>query len=539
MSNKSKRVVKTAVAVVLIGAIGGGSYYVYSQSKIRQDKQTVAAAVFKNVSKTSKVTKGDITSVITTTGSVELEKTYNISVTTNQDISKVLVNVGDEVKEGQTLIEYDFDSDKESLEKNLKDAELSLKTSELNLENFNIPATEKEIASLENSIRSAEKNLKQVQIEIEESAKKIEDAKEDIESAKKDVETYSKFYEMGSISKQEYEKYTETYEKAIQNLEDLEKNTWTHEYSLASAEYQLSTAKQNLEEALNPTMDTSTQIKYEQQLLSIESAKLKIEDIEAQIEDLKATSESPIDGVVITKNVEDGEVATASKTLLQIADLSQLIVNATVSEYEASDIAVGQRVIITSDGITDKEYEGKITFINPLAMSNGSETVVNIEVSIDNSDSRLRPGYTVDLEIRTADAENVVTVPIASVLKETTEEGSKSYVYVVTEEETIKKTYITTGVSSDMYIEVMEGLEEGEEILATPTSTLEDGQTLESVPSAPMAENSQASEMNGMMMPDMMGGGMGDAQNSGFMQGIPAGGAGGNGGQPGGFGGGR
>jgi HlyD family secretion protein len=267
-------------------------------------------------------------------------------------------------------------------------------------------------------------------------------------------------------------------------------------------------------------MDTATQVKYEQQKLNIESAQIKIEDLESQIDDLKDVSTSPANGVIISKSVEDGDVAKASTALLKVADVTKLIVDAKVSEYEASQIVIGQTVKITSDGIADKVYNGKVISIEPTAATSGTEVVVPITVSIDNSDLRLRPGYTVDLEITTADAKGVLCVPIASILTEKSTENKK-YVFTVDENRNLKKAYVTTGVSSDMSIEIKTGLNEGDEVIASPSSSMKEGQSLDSLPSI-----SNSSK-----------GGTKNAQNSGFMQGVPAGNAGGGSGRQGGPGG--
>lgn len=519
--NKKKQIIKTVLILLIICGLGGGGYFTYSKYKQTQAKAAMAEKR-SSVNKTQKVTKSDISSIISTTGSVAAQKEYTISLTATQDISKVLVNVGDEVKEGQSLIEYDLDSSKESLEKNLRDAKLSLANAQLNLKTYNLPATDKEIAAFKNAISSAENALYKANLDLDNNTSKISDAKKDVETAKTDLDNNKKLYDIGAISKQDYDKSNDAYETAVKTLSDLQAQQKNYEHSITTAQYNLDKAKNDLDDAINPTMDTATEVKYEQQKLNIESAQIKIEDLQSQIDDLKDVSTSPANGVVISKSVEDGDVAKESTELLKVADVTKLIVDATVSEYEASQIVIGQNVKITSDGIADKIYTGKVISIDPTAASNGSEVVVPIEVSIDNSDSSLRPGYTVDLEITTADAKGVLCVPIASILTEASKSETKKYVFIVDQNKTLKKSYVTTGVSGDMNVEIKEGLNEGDEVIASPSSSLKEGQSLDSVPS--VSSSSKGENQN--------------AQNSGFMQGVPTGGPTGGGsrqGGPGGF----
>lgn len=519
-SNKRKKIIKTTAVIVVICVIGGAVYFKYSEANDAKAKAAISMAATSGT-QIEPVSRKDVSSMISATGNVEAEKIYSISLSTLQEISKVLVDVGDEVKEGQTLIEYDYLSSKEKLDKNLKDANISLKNAQLSLQTFNIPATEDEIAGFKNAIVVAEKAIYQSKLDLKENANKIEDAKKSIEDTQKDIEdakidldnaqrdidnaqrdldSNKQLYEIGAISQQDYEKAQTTYddkvkayndivkaqdskttahENAVRTLADLQSQTQTYEYNITTAEYNLEKANNDLKKGQTPTMDKETKIKYEQQQLQIQSNQIKIEDIQSEINDLTDVSTSPINGVIIEKNVEDGDVAKESTALLKLADVTKLKVSAKVSEFDASNIKLGQPVTMISDGIRDKIYTGKIIFIDPQAKEDTqggtAETGVSIGISIENSDESLKPGFSIDVEIVTGDSKDILSVPITSILSDA---QKQKYVFTVTPENTLKKSIIKTGVYGDMYVEVKEGLSENENVVSSPDSSMKEGDVI-------------------------------------------------------------
>lgn len=535
--NKRKKVIKIIATIVVVLAVGG--IVVTSYQKKAQKAKAAMAMNNPNALQVEAVKRQDLSSLISATGSVEAEKIYTISLSNNQEISKVIVNLGDKVTKGQTLIEYDYLSAKEKLDKNLEDANISLKNAELSLKSFNVPKTAAEISDLQNAIVTAEKNLYQAeldltnnktkiedgqkaiedaqkdieyaQIDIDNAQKEIDNAKKEVDNAKLDLDNNKQLLDIGAISEQDYKQYQTAYDNkvsvhdskvtaynnalkaydskvsakdtSVKNLEELKSQTKSFEYNIETAKYNVEKANRDLKEAKNPTMTNEEKIKYEQQKLQIESCKIKIADIQSQIDDLTDVSVSPIDGVIIEKNVEDGDIAKEAVALLKVADTSQLKVSATVSEYDASTIKLGQTVKITSDGIRDKIYTGKITFIDPQAKKSGDETGVTIDASIDNSDEKLKPGFSVDIEVTTAAASNALVVPITSIL---TGENLQKYIFTVTDGNKLKRVDVETGVYGDMYVEVKTNLAEGDSVISMPNASMKDGDIVEIASSNPM-----------------------------------------------------
>lgn len=526
-SNKRKKIVKILVTLVVVFAIGMIAFTTYSK-KANEKAQAAMSSANAEAMRREKVIRQDLSSIIEATGIVEAEKVYSISLSTIQEISKVLVDVGDKVVKDQKLIEYDYLSSKEKLDKQLADANISLKSAQLDLKSFNVPKTADEISDLENEVVNAEKDLYQAQLDLDENNNKIEEAKRtindaetaianaqkdieyaqtDIDTAQKDLDTAQKdldrnkeLLNIGAISQKEYDDVQKayddrqkayndalkayddkvqvkkdresSYDSALRDLPQLEAKTKTYEYNIETAKYKIEKAKRDVQDAKNPKMTNEEKINYDKQKLSIESAQIKIEDIQSQINDLTDFSLSPIDGIVIEKNVEDGDAVKESEVLMKVADTSKLKVRVKVSEYDASSIQLGQTVNMTSNGIRDKVYTGKVTFIDPSAVKDGDETSVTVDAIIENVDSDLKLGFNMDIQIITADASNTLVVPVTSIL---TDEQSQKYVFVVDDENKLKKSIITTGIYGDMYVEVLEGVTEGQEVLSTPNASMKEG----------------------------------------------------------------
>lgn len=240
---------------------------------------------------------------------------------------------------------------------------------------------------------------------------------------------------------------------------------------------------------------------------SLRNAEISLENQYENLDDYTITS--PIKGTIVDKNYNAGETTEANQVLCTIYDLSYLTMTLSVDELDIASIEVGQSVSIVADAVKDTTYTGTVTKVSVAGTSSGSATTYPVTIRIDETDGLL-PGMSVDATIELASAEDVLAIPSAALnrgdtvlvtaaangtlVESTTEDGEDYY-----------SVEVTTGVSGDDYIEIVSGLQEGDTVAYIPTS-------------------SSSGEM-GMMMGGMPGGGMGG--------GMPSGGGGGMGGGPG------
>lgn len=244
---------------------------------------------------------------------------------------------------------------------------------------------------------------------------------------------------------------------------------------------------------------------------SLRNAEISLENQYENLDDYTITS--PIKGTIVDKNYNAGETTEANQVLCTIYDLSYLTMTLSVDELDIASIEVGQSVSIVADAVEDTTYTGTVTKVSVAGTSSGSATTYPVTIRIDETDGLL-PGMSVDATIELASAEDVLAIPSAALnrgdtvlvtadspsaangtLVESTAEDGEDYYSVE----------VTTGVSGDDYIEIVSGLQEGDTVAYIPTS---------------------GSSENPFSMMGGMPGGMG-GMGGGMPSGMPSGGMGG------------
>ena len=231
---------------------------------------------------------------------------------------------------------------------------------------------------------------------------------------------------------------------------------------------------------------------YEQSLYNYQKAKSAFDSSKASLAKAErnlsyATITSPIDGVVISRDVEEGQTVASgfeTPTLFTIAaDLTQMQVVADVDEADIGDVEEGQRVSFTVDAYPNDVFEGKVTQIRLGSTSSSSSTtttttVVTYEVVISahNPDLKLKPRLTANITIYTLDKQGVLSVP-AKALRFTPAVplvGSNAVVKdcegehkVWTREgDTFTAHPVSIGISNGIVTEITGGINEGTQIVS-------------------------------------------------------------------------
>lgn len=202
------------------------------------------------------------------------------------------------------------------------------------------------------------------------------------------------------------------------------------------------------------------------------SDKQQIDQYEEQIDECMVTA--PISGVITAVNVKAGEIYSGT-AVVSIEDTSDYEITCEIDEYDISEIKIGQKTIIRTNGTGDKEFEGTVAEIAPRATGGGTEGGTNVTytvvISTDSPCKELRMDMTAKLSIILESKDNVLTVPYDAVQED--EEGN-FYIEVLDEEEQIEKIIITKGIESDYYVEIKgSGLKEGMKVIV-PLSDSED-----------------------------------------------------------------
>lgn len=195
---------------------------------------------------------------------------------------------------------------------------------------------------------------------------------------------------------------------------------------------------------------------------SLRSAELSYESQMDILENYTITS--PIEGTVIEKYYKAGDnISNMGSPLCVIYDLSYMEISLNIDELDIGKVKEGQKVKITAEAAGDKVYEGKITKVSIQGATSGGITVYPATIRIDETEGLL-PGMNADIEIVIESAENALTVPVSAVQRNGTVlvKGEGTSPEGMTAPEGYHYVEVKTGKVTEDYIEITEGLSEGD-----------------------------------------------------------------------------
>ena len=219
--------------------------------------------------------------------------------------------------------------------------------------------------------------------------------------------------------------------------------------------------------------DLETQI--ENARISLENAQLSLKSAQEKLEDYTITS--TITGEVIEKNLDVGDnisgVSSSGASVSYpavIYDRSQLTFDMDIDEQDISQIRVGQKVEITADALDGQSFTGVVDKININGTTNNGHTSYPVTVLVDGSPEELYPGMNVSAKVIVEEVGQVLTVPVEAVERGNTvlvaKEGCLDENGAIVDLSATEERQVTLGRNDDNYIEIVDGLEEGEVVVA-------------------------------------------------------------------------
>ena len=174
---------------------------------------------------------------------------------------------------------------------------------------------------------------------------------------------------------------------------------------------------------------------------------------------------APVSGAVMDKKAVQGMRFMPGDVLYQIADLSSVWVVAEVAEQDIGQVKVGSVARVSLDAYENKIFPGKVTFISPTL--DATTRTVQVRVELSNSKGLLKPAMFANMELAASDgvAQNgkVLTVPTSAVI----DSGSRQIVLVQLAEGRFEPRTVKLGSRSENYVEVLEGIAEGEQVVTS------------------------------------------------------------------------
>ncbi|PJJ67258.1 efflux RND transporter periplasmic adaptor subunit [Chryseobacterium geocarposphaerae] len=200
---------------------------------------------------------------------------------------------------------------------------------------------------------------------------------------------------------------------------------------------------------------------------------------------------APIDGIILSREVEEGQTVAASMTtptLFSIAkDITKMQVEANVDEADIGEVKVGQRVSFTVDAYPQEEFNGKVRQVRLAATTESNVVTYTVIIDADNSEQKLKPGLTATVTIFTQELKNINTVPAAAIsfspdkevlqnyylqnqltgkVPETkTGKNKEKYIWIINKDKSLSQKQITVGINDGINVQVNNGLTGDEQIV--------------------------------------------------------------------------
>ncbi len=424
---------------------------------------------------TTEVVKGDVEQVLSTSGTVRTQESKTYFADISVKIGQVDVAAGDNVKKGQQLYAYDVDA----LEDEKKLSELKIQSneggyessmiknnkyiSELGEANINLGVLEQQIADSENYVKELNQKITDKQNALAYEGALLQISLLDW-SNQPGSEEYMELQKQAQLNtyEQQHNKEIEAWQKEVNEYQ---------EKIAAYKEYQAEMKSQkNASESASLDNGSKSQL-----IANKEMENITAEETLACIESVENGVTAEFDGVVTSVSAVEGSTPAVGTQMVTLESTENVKVEISVSKYDLEKIAVGQEAEVVLAG---KSYQGSIAKINGMATTNASgAAVVGVEIRIDNPDSDIYLGVEAKVSVHTAYAEQVLIVPVEVI----NSDKNGDFVYAVENGILVRKN-VVTGISSDSYCEIKEGLNEGDQIVGSSAAYMEEGMAVTAVP---------------------------------------------------------
>ena len=439
--------------------------------------------------------RGTLTLNIVESGTLQAVQSVTLASEIKSDRAKIakIAPEGTYVKAGELIIEFDkapFEDELRKLRFDLTQSEAAIVAATENLK-LQQAKNDADLKEAEANIAASEAELKNIEagegvIKLRELEMDVERAASAFEQAEQKVADLKEMLTSGFITQNE-----------LTNAE-AELKEITSKYQFAKQKHQIFvefTRPTDIEKARRAARESTERLQQlrdmAERLISLQQANLQKEEANLQglqekyktaLDELrKTTIYAPIPGLVIyndipasgkARKIQVGDAVWSHQGLISLPDISRMMVETNVREVDIHKVALGQQAQIQVDAYPDAAFTGTVHLIGSLATAEQNQPTstkyFEVQIALNESDDRLRPGMTARVEILIDRFEQVLYVPLEGVF----EKSGQKVCYVVHEKEAEERP-VTVGKFNRDAIIIEEGLAEGEQIyLQDPTTLL-------------------------------------------------------------------
>ena len=448
---------------------------------------------------TDQVSIGDIDTELSVSGKVIAEETVTFFAPANTKVESIEADKGDVVRAGDVLICFDeaavaYAKQQSELAEKISSADYNSNVQYNNEQKEKLLQAEIDIIECEAEIANYENWIDELTNNIEDmTALKKSDLYAKIYSIEKEMNTYdlamqfpTEETDLAMLARRKMEKQNEL-NKLNQELNLLAdyKTDYGWEDVVTQAKKDLADYEEKLAEAKSIKASAEAAIENESKLtgyaLNRTKSALETADAEKKYEAVLNGVVADFNGVISELNVVEGASVQEGTQLMVLQSFDNVCVEFQASKYALETLALGQSAEITISG---NDYIGTVTKINHVAEENSSGTpMVAVRVHIDNPDENIFLGIDAKVKILTASEKGVLQVPVEAV----NIDSQGQFCYVI-DNGVLTKKYVTTGISSETYIQIVEGLSKNQEIVTTSVYGigLDEGMLVTAMPTSGM-----------------------------------------------------
>ncbi|MEW9700818.1 efflux RND transporter periplasmic adaptor subunit [Paenibacillus sp. SI8] len=386
------------------------------------------------------------TSAIGASGKLAADQTVQVVSKIGGKIASVNVEEGAKVKKGDVLLQIDT----EDLAQQLDQAQAGLTASQAKL-------ADTEAGARGQDLQAAAAAVDQARASANQAAAGVTQAQAALELVTKSYNHAKNFFDQGDVTQDELDKVTLDYTKAQSAYDSAVSQQQAANAQQSAASAKLSLAKEGA------TANTLEQLKAD---VSAKQASLNL----AQNAVKNAGVIAPIDGIIVKKNVNAGEMAQAGAALLTVVSMDQVKVEVSVPEDMVASIKQGAKATVSVPSIPGKTFEGTITFVSPVSDTNNNTFPVKLTVS--NTDGALHAGAVASVAFGGSGGESRLEIPKAAVVQK----DGKSTVYKLSGDTIHPVELQTEEKNADwLYLKGQADLKPNDKIVLNPGDKLTDG----------------------------------------------------------------
>ncbi|MDR6885489.1 efflux RND transporter periplasmic adaptor subunit [Bacillus sp. 3255] len=393
-----------------------------------------------------KVMKINSSNAVGASGKLASDQTVQVVSKISGKIASIAVEEGAKVKKGDLLVQLDT----EDLLQQLEQAQAGLTASQAKL-------ADTEAGARSQDLQAAAAAVEQAKAAVNQAKAGVSQAQAAYDLVSKNYNHAKNFYDQGDVSSDELDKVTLDYEKAKAATESAISQQQAATSQLSAAEAKLSLTKEGA------TANTLEQLRAD---VAAKQAALNL----IQIAVKNAGVVSPIDGIIVKKNVNAGEMAQAGAALLTVVNMDKVKVEVSVPEGMINAIKQGAKGTVTVPSIPGKTFEGTITFISPVSDTNNN--TFPIKLTVDNPDATLHAGAVASVAFGGNASESRVEVPKIALIQK----DGKSIAYKLNGD-TVQSVQLQTEDKNQdwVYLKGDSALKPGDKVILNPGDKLTDG----------------------------------------------------------------